>query len=85
MLCSAPLDSSIKTTRATMSSLNPLIVMHPSAPYTSATVGLQNDEVYVLNAIVKTNAQLVYVQLSVMGKDTTHYNVWFVLLSSSFP
>ncbi len=34
----------------------------------------------------KTNVQLViYVQLSVMGKDIAYYNVWFVLLSSSFP
>lgn len=43
VLCSALLDS--KTTHIATSSLNPLIVTQPSAPYTSATVGLQNDEV----------------------------------------
>lgn len=43
VLRSALLNSSIRATHATMFSLNPLIVMQPSAPYTSAMVGLQTD------------------------------------------
>lgn len=64
VLGSALLDSSIKTTHTTMSSLSPLTVMQPSAPYTSATVGLQTDDVSSRDGkklhVLKTTPKLVY-------------------------
>lgn len=47
-----------------MSSLSPLTVMQPSAPYTSATVGLQTDDVSSRDGkklhVLKTTPKLVY-------------------------
>ena len=73
VLYSALLDSSIKTTHTTTSSLSPLIVMQPSAPYTSATVGLQTDEVRSSDGktshVLKTTRKASVCRVSAMGKD----------------
>lgn len=52
-LTSAPLDCITKPLHTTMSFLNPLIATQPSAPYTNATVGLQEPSCTHQNISVK--------------------------------
>lgn len=47
VLCLALLHSSIKIQHATKSSSKPLTVMQTNAPFTNATVGVQNDDAHL--------------------------------------